>query len=365
MIPLADKSVHMVCTSPPYWPLRDYGVEGQFGLESSMSEYIDNILYSFDEVWRVLRDDGVAWLNLGDSYNGSGGAGGDYQPGGLREGQPKYPRRNEPSLKRKDLRGLPWRVAFALQDKGWWLRCDNVWNKPNAMPEPVRDRPAKSHEYMFLLTKKENYYFDSHAVRVPYKSTEHHPRKSGTGHGLNRADRGTGREFFGNPAGRNLRSVWDIPTVPFSSRSQTSHFATFPPALVEICIKAGTSEYGCCSYCGAPYERIRRLSTNNADGSPYEKKTSIQNVYDTRGWQPTCNHHGVPRMPCTVLDTFSGSGTTLMVARQLGRYAVGIDLSAEYSRLARERLELDRLDEWTHGRRGEKSDFSGLPMFDE
>jgi hypothetical protein len=156
-------------------------------------------------------------------------------------------------LKPKDLCGIPWRVAFALQADGWWLRSDIIWSKPNPMPESVTDRPTKAHEYLFLLTKSARYYYDADAVREGFESSDHSPRTSGINpDNLGRNDRGTGRAFFGNPSGRNRRTVWHIATAPYSG----AHFATYPPALVEPCIKAGTSERGVCPECGAPWERV-------------------------------------------------------------------------------------------------------------
>jgi DNA modification methylase len=250
-------SVQCVVTSPPYWGLRDYGVGGQIGLESSPDDYVKAMVDVFREVWRVLRPDGTLWLNIGDSYNGSGGAGGDYGEGGLKAGQPRYPGRKVGSLKPKDLCGIPWRVALALQADGWWLRSDIIWAKGlsfcesyagSSMPESVTDRPSKSHEYVFLLTKNARYFYDAEAVREDAVKGG-----DGAGHRNNNprdprmATAVNGR--FGKrgdepaEAGRNLRSVWTINPAGFAE----AHFATFPPALVEPMIKAGTSEYGCCS----------------------------------------------------------------------------------------------------------------------
>ncbi len=157
---LPDESVDMCVTSPPYYALRNYNNNPeQIGLEPTLGQYIENMVTVFEEVRRILKPHGTLWLNLGDSYNGSGGAGGDYNKGGIKEGQPKYKGKFDATLKRKDLMGVPWRVAFALQDAGWWLRQDIIWAKPNCMPEPVKDRCTKNHEYIFLLTKQEKYFF--------------------------------------------------------------------------------------------------------------------------------------------------------------------------------------------------------------
>ena len=200
---IADGTVQTCVTSPPYWGLRDYGNDNQIGLEETPDEYVSRIVTVFREVRRTLNDKGTLWLNLGDSYNGSGGAGGDYGPGGLREGQPKYPGRNVSGLKPKDLVGIPWRVAFALQEDGWWLRQDIIWSKPNPMPEPVRDRCGKAHEYLFLLTKSRQYLYNSESCE-------------------------------------QKKSVWHVPTKPFRG----AHFAVMPEALAEPCVLAGSNPEG-------------------------------------------------------------------------------------------------------------------------
>jgi site-specific DNA-methyltransferase (cytosine-N4-specific) len=209
-------SVRTCVTSPPYFGLRDYGHDGQIGLEQTLEEYVEQMVKVFRLVRDVLTDDGTLWLNLGDSYNGSGGAGGDYNKGGLKEGQPKYPGRNLDCLKSKDLIGIPWRVAFALQADGWYLRSDIIWHKPNPMPESVTDRPTKSHEYLFLLTKNAKYYYDHEAIKEQSVMTS-----------AGSAQRDT----------RNKRDVWIINTKPFKG----AHFAVMPEALVEPCILAGSA----------------------------------------------------------------------------------------------------------------------------
>jgi DNA modification methylase len=312
---LPAASVHCVVTSPPYFGLRDYGADGQIGLEQTPAEYVAKLVEVFREVRRVLRDDGTVWLNLGDSYNGSGGAGGDYRPGGLKEGQPKYPGRRIDVLKPKDLIGIPWRVALALQADGWYLRSDIIWHKPNPMPESVTDRPTKSHEYLFLLSKSERYYYDSEAIkepsitddmRRPYGSegawqmdgrpVEHRPNGQLRGKAGKNAFRGQGAERDGatGPANRdgrdmqdvgvgttrNKRSVWTVATRPYKE----AHFATYPVELVQPCILAGSP----------------------ADG--------------------------------TVLDPFNGAGTTGVAAIGLGRQYIGIDINSEYLDMADRRL---------------------------
>lgn len=348
---LPDACVQCVVTSPPYWGLRDYGVEGQIGLEPTPEEYVEKMVEVFREVWRVLRDDGTLWLNLGDSYNGSGGAGGDYAPGGLKAGQPKYPGRRISALKPKDLVGIPWRVAFALQEGGWYLRSDIIWSKPNAMPESVTDRPTKSHEYVFLLAKQARYFYDAYAVR------EAQNRVGGAGNRNYRAGSENGREAEGqsnrpNPAGRNRRTVWEIATQP----TPEAHFATFPEALVEPCIKAGTSERGACPECGAPWRRIVETSPGGLprkdteawnNGGPLTPHKGYRGspIVTQRGWQPSCTCGCEETVPCVVLDPFGGSGTVAKVARDLGRSSILIEINPEYVQIAKKRLRIgEQLD---------------------
>lgn len=405
-IPLADNSVHCVVTSPPYYGLRNYKVAGQLGLEATVEEYVVNLVAAFREVKRVLRPEGTCWLVIGDSYAGSWG---NY---GARSGQqrsriaerwhrPAYeddrhgwnglPPTVNPGggLKPKDLIGVPWRVAFALQADGWWLRSDIIWAKPNCMTESVTDRPTKSHEYIFLLAKSERYYYDQDAIREPLAESTLADRRNGTGR--HTQGKNASKYFenespdnakpdmpswyraktFVNPeSGRNKRSVWSINTVPYSG----PHFATYPPALVEPCIKAGTSEAGCCSACGKPLRRVVEYKANyikretaHAWNNEPSKVDSSGWSYPTRkhkGWQPSCSCNA-PIVPCTVLDPFVGSGTALLVARALGRNAIGIDLSYAYLHdQARCRLELDRLDEWQESlAKKDVSIFEDLPLF--
>ncbi len=279
-----DGSVQCCVTSPPYWGLRDYGHDGQLGLEPTPEAYVENMVAVFREVWRVLKDDGVLWLNLGDSYNGSGGAGGDYSPGGLKEGQPKYPGRKISTLKPKDLVGIPWRVAFALQADGWYLRQDIIWHKPNPMPESVTDRCTKAHEYLFMLTKNGRYYFDNEAIKVPVKQDwGTRNRKDGKYHnegtGLNPH---SGLEKSYTTA--NKRSVWSITTKPFKG----AHFAVMPEALCEPPILASS------------------------------------------------------RPDDLVLDPFTGSGTVAVVALRHGRNFVGCELNSEYAQIAERRISDDQ-----------------------
>jgi DNA modification methylase len=281
---IADGSVQCCVTSPPYWGLRDYGADGQIGLEQTPEAYVDEMVGVFREVWRVMADDGVLWLNLGDSYNGSGGAGGDYGVGGLKEGQPKYPSRKVGTLKPKDLVGIPWRIAFALQADGWYLRQDIIWAKPNPMPESVTDRCTKAHEYLFLLTKSAKYYFDNVAIKEPSANLGTTKIKfGGTKYGDSNDPKHatkSGNEYIDSGT-RNKRSVWTITTKPFRG----AHFAVMPEALVEPCI----------------------LASSKPDD--------------------------------LVLDPFTGSGTVAVVALKHGRNFIGTELNAEYAEIARTRIE--------------------------
>ena len=284
-LPLPDRCVQCVVTSPPYWGLRDYGVEGQIGLEKTPAEFVARMVEVFEEVRRVLRPDGTCFVNLGDSY--ATGTNAD-RPATSIEG-PNVPagwsnrsqavRRHASGLKPKDLVGTPWRVAFALQDAGWWLRQDIIWAKPNPMPESVTDRCTKAHEYVFLLTKSARYFWDAEAIREDSVEPDRvrNDRVGGAnGHTVRHSPGGMmeGRKY------RNKRSVWSIATAPFPE----AHFATFPPELPELCIKAG------------------------------------------------CPLDGM------VLDPFGGAGTTGLVADRLHRNASLIELNPEYAEMARQRL---------------------------
>lgn len=292
------QSVHCVVTSPPYYGLRDYGHEGQIGLEETPEQYVAKLVAVFREVRRVLRDDGTVWLNLGDSYvssaTGSNGANACMLEGG-RKTQIEASKRPDKlgfGLQSKNLIGIPWRVAFALQADGWYLRQDIIWHKPNPMPESVTDRCTKAHEYIFLLSKSARYYYDHEAVKEPATSynAEHSARtKTGANIKGNMSERGVTRTTEGLNAkpqwektkeARNRRSVWTVSTKPYKE----AHFATYPPELITPCILAG------------------------------------------------CPVGGV------TLDPFNGSGTTGEVAILNGRRYVGIELNTEYLHLAIDRI---------------------------
>lgn len=291
---LADCSVQCCVTSPPYFGLRDYGCDGQMGLEATPAEFVAGMVELFREVRRVLADDGTLWLNLGDSYAGSRcgpqGGFGEFADRSLasqremrRAADGKHVAR--PGAKPKDLLGIPWRVAFALQDDGWYLRQDIIWSKPNPMPESVRDRCTKAHEYLFLLSKGPRYHFDADAIAE--QATGQAPgntkaTKGGRAYDEGAAEHRTAANLhnIGARDTRNKRSVWEVATQPFSE----AHFATFPPALIEPCVLAG------CPYGG------------------------------------------------TVLDPFGGAGTTGLVADRLGRDAILIELNPEYAAMAERRI---------------------------
>ena len=351
-------TVQCCVTSPPYWGLRDYGVDGQIGLEETPNEYVTKMVQVFREVKRVLRDDGTLWLNLGDSYTAHGTGGNTYKTtddkrkemgeklfgGGIKRTMPD-------GLKPKDLCGIPWRVAFALQADGWYLRSDIIWAKPNPMPESVTDRPTKAHEYIFLLSKSARYFYDAEAVKE--ESTTGDPRRPYTSKGAKEMD-GRKKWHSGekrNPANfntRNRRSVWTVATQPYPE----AHFATFPPKLIEPCILAGASPKSC-EICGAPWERVIE-KTNNPDlshkGSRFDSgKTAgrdggdrtqkgIRYLNQAAGWRPTCTCENEGKGRCIVLDPFAGSGTTLWVAERFGRDSIGIEISPEYCELIRKRM---------------------------
>lgn len=284
---LPDKSVNCCVTSPPYYGLRDYGHADQIGLEETPEQYIETMVQVFREVRRVLADDGTLWVNIGDSYAGSTNTGGikSIQGSSKRLGAMNGHKRLVPyNLKQKDLIGIPWMLAFALRADGWYLRQDIIWHKPNPMPESVTDRCTKAHEYIFLLSKSARYYYDAEAIA-----------ESATNPGDNRASRkdtrkevdpyckdNGSRSRTGNPTKdtRNRRSVWTVPTKPYSG----AHFAVFPPKLIEPCILAGCPEGG------------------------------------------------------TVLDPFGGSGTTAQVANMHRRNAITIELNPDYIDLQHKRI---------------------------
>jgi DNA modification methylase len=337
-------------------------IDNQIGLEKTPQEYVDKLVEVFHEVRRVLKKTGTIWLNLGDSYAGGGGISGvpeDWNSIST-SNRGKYANENDPKrnakalgLKTKDLIGIPWKTAFALQKDGWWLRQDIIWSKPNPMPESVTDRCTKSHEYIFLLTKNKDYYYDAEAIKEPNQSSYT---------GGNRIDRETPNikglrrcpDVY-NPSGRNKRSVWTITTKPFKD----SHFATFPLDLIRPMILAGTSEKGVCPDCGKPWTRIIKkpemLPVESSDkdrfgnGSAGVHRKVGQKYQDWRtdnpditiGWQPSCECNKDP-IPAIVLDPFCGSGTACLVAKKLGRSYIGFDLNPDYVKMANNAILCDR-----------------------
>jgi DNA modification methylase len=349
--------VQTCVTSPPYWGLRDYGHAGQLGLESSPAEYVANMVEVFALVRDLLADDGTLWLNLGDSYaTGAGGVGNC--PGGGKQGDAwkergkMTPPNRMPieGLKPKDLCGIPWRVAFALQAAGWYLRSDIIWHKPNPMPESVTDRPTKSHEYLFLLAKSERYFYDADAIKEPAVGPPGGnvvPTKGAgdpmmrTRDGLHAAQ-ARAREA-GGFVDRNRRTVWTIPTTPYAE----AHFATFPPALIEPCVLAGTSARGHCPQCGKGWQRdvertpaeVKSPRSDYGHGAGRNDGGRSQLVgasTTTRGWCPDCTC-GVDPVPGVVFDPFMGSGTVAQVAQDLGRRWLGCELNPEYVKLQAKR----------------------------
>lgn len=415
---MPDESVQCCVTSPPYWGLRMYLSDDhpekkhELGLESTPDLYIAKMVEVFREVKRVLRSDGTVWCNMGDCYATGAGMVGDC-PGGGEQGERWKGHRGvrvsgkqeylskamgplvQPNrmpirgLKPKDLVGMPWRLAFALQADGWYLRSDIIWAKPNPMPESVTDRPTKSHESVFLLTKSGRYFYDSEAIKEESSDNTHERRPKAwdvdmgsnrtlvSGYGRKLAEPGSGTKNNSSfdeamavmPTSRNKRTVWTIPTQAFPE----AHFATFPEKLVEPCILAGTSERGCCPKCGAPWERVteeivrpqvasiggkhgqadpqsaghRMMANTQARRNAGEAHDNPFRGQRTIGWQPACmcgeddirnsgNHYDP--VPCVVLDPFAGSGTTGVVALRYHRNFIGIELNPEYAAMARKRI---------------------------
>lgn len=310
---LPDRSFQACVTSPPYYGLRDYGVAGQIGLEDTPDDYVARMVEVFREVRRVLRDDATPWLNIGDSYAGQRGGptpGGFSNTASRQRDRARVPRPSHlvSGLKPKDLLGIPWMLAFALRADGWYLRKDIIWHKPNPMPESVRDRPTSAHEHVFLLSKRESYFYDAAAIReeqiyvglkgqdesgfknpagyagkhaAGYRSSEPRKKRGVPPHHAQYASSDqSGLDAVGRGEGRNARDVWTIATRPFSG----AHFATMPPELAERCIKAGS------------------------------------------------------RKGDAILDPFGGAGTTGLAADRLQRHATLIELNPAYAQLARNRI---------------------------
>lgn len=352
---LPTDSVHCCLTSPPYWSLRSYlpndspNKSLELGSEDTPEAWVEHLVDVFREVRRVLHPTGVFWLVVGDGYNGAGH--GPDAKAGIKgwdgSGRPTHVE----GLKHKDLIGLPWMLAFALRADGWYLRSDVIWAKGvsfcdtysgSVMPESIRDRPTCAHEHVFMLTKSGRYFYDTYAVRDPFVGNTQHDR--------------------GDPAyGRNLRNVWTISSRGFSG----AHFAVFPEALALPCIKLATSERGCCPKCGSPWVRLveRNLENRVMHDGEWEDAASTMGItgtdgrggrlrvgldrkaaaekspgYSTLGWREGCEC-GCDPVPCTVLDPFSGSCTTGVVAHKCGRAFTGIELNPDYIKLGLGRLD--------------------------
>lgn len=316
---LPDASVDCCVTSPPYFGLRDYGVEGQYGLEASPAEYVETMRALFAEVRRVLADDGTLWLNLGDSYSTHQGKPGKWRAGEyLTAGKGKVaPARNRNGtagdVPAKNLLGIPWRVAFALQDDGWILRNDIIWHKPNAMPESVSDRLSTRHEHLFMLSKSPRYWFDLDPIREPVAYPDDRRSERGQHIGHVHMSPATRTDF--HPNGRNPGDVWNVATQPFAA----AHFAVMPQALAERAILAGCAPSRCVD-CG----EVRRVRTDHEwHCTELTCGCADDELHADTDWMP-------PSRPGTVLDPFSGSGTTGLAANKHGRKYVGIDLNRDY-----------------------------------
>ena len=370
---IPDNSIHCCMTSPPYFGLRDYGNGAdEIGIEDSVEEYVQALVETFREVRRCLREDGTLWLNLGDSYMSQRNCAPPPQTlGGQRDMPTTIPgnRKDQKGLKHKDLIGIPWRVALALQADGWYLRQDIIWSKPNPMPESVRDRCTKSHEYIFMLSKHSHYYFDNEAIKEKAIGVPHAPGNKNITQPSEKGARDPALEpdrIWASDGMKNRRSVWTVNTKGYKG----AHFAVYPKKLIEPCILAGTSAHGCCSKCGAPYEQIvnhpgnpagilghkGRPNTSNTAGAAgkngrpvvhAENGTRLKKGHDprqysksvpTNEWIPSCKCKDAVVVPCTVLDPFTGSGTTAVVALKNGRNFVGTELNPEYIKIAEDRI---------------------------
>lgn len=389
---LPECSIQCVVTSPPYWGLRDYGVNGQLGSERTPDEFLEKMVAVFAEVRRVLRPDGVLWLNIGDCYANDtkwGGSTGNRHNRRL-HGKTGIGRgKRLTGLKAKDLCMIPARLAIALQADGWYVRSDCIWHKPNPMPESIQDRPTKSHEYVFMLTKSARYFYDPHAVKEKVTGNAHargdgvNPKAASIDAGNHRNRPKQNGSFSAAVAelvtSRNMRTVWTMSTEPYDG----AHFATFPKELAARCIQAATSAKGCCPQCFTPWrrtiEKVRRPTRPGESSKVFkmpdgwdtgdgghgtfhrngreagktgyvhkELRDSIEignrdaqrHVTETiaTGWQPGCDCEASGVEPCSVLDPFFGSGTVGEVCRIFGRHCIGIELNPEYVELARTRV---------------------------
>jgi DNA modification methylase len=361
---LQPGSVHAAVTSPPYWRLRDYGVAGQLGMESTPQDYVINLASIFARLWDILREDATLWVNIGDTYigKGGGGAGGTY--GAERRAYRDRTVRTGSvgGFKTGELALVPERFSIAMQSTGWWLRSRITWHKRNAMPESAPDRCGRDDEPLFMLARGRKHYFDRLGVTFPASANTH-----SRGHGLNpkakqwdeKLDRSNARfrrHVNGVMSVRRCRTTWDIPTVPYRG----AHFAAFPPALPERCLRLTTSRAGCCPICGSPLRRMvhsvrkptrpgnaTKLIGEAADSAVSGNRDPERHVTDyvTTGWEPTCrcvtdldHNYALP----VVLDPFAGVCSTGVAALRLGCRFIGCELNPEYAQAGHQRL----LAEW-------------------
>lgn len=370
---LPDQSVQTCVTSPPYWGLRKYSDDPrEIGNEPTPADYVAALLAVFAECWRVLRDDGTMWVNLGDAYamNGTPGMsnlaelGKQYRGGGHKRDDVEKPARRAPAgLVAKNLLGMPWRVAFALQDAGWILRSDIIWSKPNCMPESVTDRPTRAHEYLFLFAKQARYYYDAAAIAEPATGESGNARSFRGGgvytnnqsfHNSTPAERETHGNVPNEIGTRNKRTVWTIATQPFSG----AHFATMPEAPIEPCILAGSSAQAC-ETCGAAWGRVvERVKFGKApSATKYDDTAQAGPLSRSRQARRSAGFEDIPapidlgfapRCACpantgsaasVVLDPFGGSGTVARVAERFQRNAILIDLNQAYIDLQEKRTD--------------------------
>lgn len=358
-----DNTFHTVVTSPPYWSLRDYFDDEQLGQESTPEEYVKNVVSIMREVKRTLRKDGTVWFNIGDSYNNSSGfcrSTKNWKREGREKGSADKKAIKHKVIKTKDLMGMPWSVAFALREDGWYLRCDIIWEKENPMPDGAKDRPTRGHEYIFLLSKSPKYFYDYYRV---LEDTEEQPEGI-QGFGANdqkgtyRMDQKRTFEHYGK---RNKRAVWRQSVSTYRG----GHFATYPAKLIIPCIQASTSEKGCCVKCGTPWERQfekvevkaplkRHTTTKKNQSEPFinmfsdkltgeseftdEDSEEVMLTLESKGWEKQCNCDTNEVTSCLVLDPFNGTGTTGEVALTNKQNYVGIELNEEYLKISRDRL---------------------------
>lgn len=360
---LEAESVDCCVTSPPYWNLRDYGVDGQLGLEPHPSLYLEKLWAIFDEAQRVLKPSGTCWVVLGDTY---GTTGGDLnkrdataintgqravvEKAGMRGGNRTCPR-DDAWLRPKQKLLIPARFAIGMQERGWLLRSDIIWAKGNPLPEPVRDRPTRSHEHLFLFVKQAKYWYDAAAIAEAVVQDDYRPKPEiPPPHHQATGNTGLGCGSRGNGVTRNSRDVWTINTQPFPE----VHFAVFPPALPQRCIRAGCPAQ-VCEECGKPWKRVVELGELrdhpdrenrtvaaeqfDADLNAYKDGGTLGKVRErkTVGWQPTCECNGAT-VPGLVLDPFCGSGTTGQVAVEEGRRFLGFELNPKYVEMSKRRI---------------------------